>query len=80
MNPIIGILAEIDMDRNAKVQNAYIKAIVESGGIPVLLPYVKESETIERFVNLCDGFFFTGGADVDPKRYGEQPKTACGEI
>ena len=44
------------------------------------MPYVSDDSAIEAFVTLCDGFFFTGGADVSPTRYGEQPKPACGDI
>ncbi len=80
MKPIIGVLAEVDLEQNTKVQNGYIRAIEESGGIPILLPYVKDTDTMERFVSLCDGFFFTGGADIDPQRYGEEPKNTCGRI
>ena len=80
MTPIIGILAEVDNDFNTRVQPPYVKAIELAGGLPVLLPYVEDSKVIEQFVELCDGFFFTGGADVDPKRYGEQPKATCGDI
>ena len=80
MTSIIGILAEIDNDFNTRVQPPYIKAIELAGGLPVLLPYVSEDETIDSFISICDGFFFTGGADVDPKRYDERPKATCGEI
>ena len=80
MRPIIGVFAEVDLEQNTKVQNAYIRAIEESGGIPILLPYVKDTDTMNHFVNLCDGFFFTGGADIDPQRYEEKAKATCGEI
>lgn len=80
MKPIIGILAKVDTERNSELQNAYTKAIEGSGGAPVLLPYVEDDGTIERFVDICDGFVFTGGADVDPLRYGEERKDSCGEI
>ncbi|MBQ9784958.1 MAG: gamma-glutamyl-gamma-aminobutyrate hydrolase family protein [Clostridia bacterium] len=80
MKPIIGVLAEIDDELNTRVQNPYIHAIEKSGGIPVLFPYVGESETIEHLVDICDGFFFTGGADIDPRRYGEEARESIGEI
>jgi len=80
IKPIIGILAEIDTELNARVQYTYVSAIEKSGGLPLLLPNVNETEALERFAYICDGFFFTGGADVNPLRYGEQPKAACGEI
>ena len=80
MKRIIGILAEVDDELNTKVPNSYIKAIEKSGGIPLLLPYVTKPETVDRFINLCDGFCFTGGVDVNPERYGEKPKSTCGKI
>lgn len=80
MKPIIGILAEIDGEYTSKLQNSYIHAIEKSGGVPLLLPYVKEDETINRFIDLCDGFCFTGGADIDPTRYGEEKRATCEEI
>ena len=78
--PIIGLTGNIDDDGIVSVYAAYAHAIEATGGIPMLLPYVTDEETLERFVALCDGFFFTGGADVDPMRYGEEKKDACGSL
>ena len=80
MKPLIGILAEVDIDAVTKVQNTYAEAIEKSGGVPILLPYIENAETIKCFVELCDGFFFTGGADIDPVYYGESVSDACGPI
>jgi len=80
MKPIIGILAEVDAERAARVQSTYVKVIEDMGGFPILLPYVAKEESFERFAELCDGFFFSGGADIHPKRYGEEVKPRCGEI
>ncbi len=80
MKPIIGILVEIDDELTAKAQIAYSNAIEKSGGVPIVLPYVNNAETIENFVRLCDGFVFSGGADVHPKRYGEQIKPTCEKV
>ena len=52
----------------------------QSGGIPVLFPYVDDGETVEHLVDICDGFFFTGGADIDPKRYGEETRETIGDV
>ena len=80
MRPIIGILAEIDGERNTKVQYTYVSAIEKAGGLPLLLPYVTDFESFGRFAKICDGFFFTGGADIEPRRYGEETKTYCGPV
>ena len=80
MRPIIGVLAEIDNELSTKVLNTYIHAIEMSGGIPILFPYVVECKTIEHLIDICDGFLFTGGVDIDPKRYGEEASENIGEI
>ena len=78
MTPIIGMLGEVDAEKSTIVQTAYLRAIENAGGTPVLLPYTQEKKTVERFVSLCDGFLFTGGGDVHPNRYGEEMKETCG--
>ena len=80
MKPIIGILGEVDEKRTITMQDTYIKAIEQSGGIPLIFPYVVNKETMEQMVSLCDGLLFSGGADIDPKYYGEAIKETCGAI
>jgi putative glutamine amidotransferase len=80
MRPNIGIFGDVNAEQDATTQRAYTRAIERSGGVPILLPYVENGEVIEQFAELCDGFLFTGGADIEPKRYGEQTKDTCGEI
>ena len=80
MTPIIGMLGEVDAEKSSIVQTAYLQSIENAGGTPILLPYVAGEGHIARFAAICDGFVFTGGADVDPKRYGEEVKETCGGI
>lgn len=46
---------------------AYGDVISQAGGFPVFCPY----HDPERFAQLADGLFLTGGPDVEPSRYGE---------
>ena len=80
MRPIIGILAEVEDTGYSGVKNAYINSIENAGGLPLLLPFIKRDGAVESFVSLCDGFLFTGGADIDPTRYGEETIPLCGEL
>ena len=64
MYPLIGILAEVDDERVCRVLHAYIASIEKAGAIPLLLPFVESDAVIDSYVDLCDGFFFTGGADI----------------
>jgi putative glutamine amidotransferase len=48
---------------------AYVKAVRKAGGIAVLLPMGDASDA-EAAVAAVDGVLVTGGADVNPERYG----------
>ena len=78
--PIIGIFAIVDNELNTRVPGTYTDAIEKAGGVPVLLPYVKNDESIDAFVSICDAFLFTGGVDIDPSRYGEEKSERCGDV
>ena len=80
MIPVIGISAEVDNERDVKLKNTYVHAIEASGGLPLVLPYTNDPNTMRSFVDLCDGFLFTGGDDIAPHRFGEETKDTCGEI
>lgn len=52
------------------LNQAYIKAIDEAGGIPVLLPPMGEEAALAVLSRL-DAIVFTGGPDVDPRHFGQ---------
>ena len=49
----------------------YARSVEAAGGIVVLLPV--QPEGAAEVVTRLDGLIVTGGADVEPSRYGEQP-------
>lgn len=80
MKPLIGMVCHIMPTEPKLVLNtAYTNSIIAAGGEPVILPLyggVDCSAVLERL----DGIVFTGGADVAPLLYGEEPRpqvTAC---
>ncbi len=52
----------------------YADAIARAGGVPVLLPPATDDpDAAQVTVARLDGLVVSGGADVDPHRYGEEP-------
>jgi putative glutamine amidotransferase len=84
--PIIGIAANILIMEGgtlpgiyrAYVNNDYVESIELGGGIPVLLPVLTNQEDGARFLELVDGLVLSGGYDVAPDLYGEQPTPVQG--
>lgn len=52
----------------------YAQAVEAAGGVPVLLPpTLPYAEAAAAVIARLDGLIISGGADVQPSRYGEQP-------
>lgn len=51
----------------------YTDAVRATGGLPVLLPPVAVDGAADEIVSRLDGLVISGGADVDPGRYGADP-------
>jgi putative glutamine amidotransferase len=54
------------------VYNKFAETVREAGGIPIVIPLGKP-ESAEYYAKLCDGIIFTGGEDISPIGYGEEP-------
>ena len=78
--PLIAVTAAVTDDRTISLQSCYTDAIIAAGGIPVGIPYVEDEAMAQAFIDAYDGFFFTGGVDVEPKHYGEEKLSVCGDI
>ncbi|UCG49791.1 MAG: gamma-glutamyl-gamma-aminobutyrate hydrolase family protein [Phycisphaerales bacterium] len=56
-----------------KVNFAYVTAVAENGGIPLVLPTVADPNIIARYVAGLDGLVLVGGGDIPPAAYGQTP-------
>ena len=81
MKPKIGITSQYDNYQGSlKLSPFYADVIEASGGVPFILPYTRNLELLDSFANSLDGFVFSGGANIDPQKYGEATADNCGNI
>ncbi len=57
----------------ATLNTAYIEAVQQAGGVPVLLPPQLGAREFADLAANLDGLLLTGGGDVDPALYNEKP-------
>ncbi len=67
MATIIGITADYH-EKRYRVGIAYAEAVMEAGGIPIILPPMLKMES--HYLTICDGFVFTGGDDPRMEEWG----------
>lgn len=77
--PVIGITCSGDVeDGRLYLSRRYTVAVAEAGGLPLLIPHLAGVEA--EFLKRLDGLLLSGGGDVDPSFFGEEPHPATGEI
>ncbi|GIO22787.1 gamma-glutamyl-gamma-aminobutyrate hydrolase family protein [Oceanobacillus sp. J11TS1] len=81
MKPIIGVTASMEVDgMEYKMNLRNIRAIEQTGGIPVILPYYHDYQDIEALLDKIDGLYLPGGYDIDPSLFGDSPHPKLGII
>jgi putative glutamine amidotransferase len=84
--PLIGITCDymisetgmsLGQERNF-VTNEFVDAVVEAGGVPILIPIMNKEEDLLKIMDVIDGIILSGGFDVNPIYYGEEPSRHVG--
>lgn len=84
--PIIGIPNRVISDPSFGIpaqgnSSSYIDSIIAAGGTPLMLPLLSQNtDSIAQYVDMCSGFVFSGGEDVDPSRYKAKPHPKLGKL
>ena len=76
--PVVGITTHVTPAKwsyweleAALVPAQYVRAVERAGGRPLLVP--PSTNGVEETLDAVDGLVFSGGADLDPEAYGQEP-------
>jgi len=75
MKPHIGLNADYEIGAKPyhKLYAEYTRAVQNAGGVPVILAPLEDDEEILSVLATLDGLVLTGGDDINPKAYGQEP-------
>lgn len=72
--PVVGINCDMKRDDPKRDRlflcTDYSDAVLQAGGLPILLPFLEEARDLEQALSSCDAVLLTGGDDLDPASYG----------
>ena len=74
--PLIGLTPSYyehkELDRSI-LGKSYTDSIQKAGGLPVIIPPITDKADLAMLLGRLDGIVLTGGDDLDPTLYGENP-------
>lgn len=77
--PLIGIMGNYGI-KGSELAEAYYRSIEAAGGMPVVIPPVDNPSQLYNLLARIDGLMLSGGADVNPLYWGEDPLPQLGGI
>lgn len=86
--PIIGISTSVLVDEGGGfpgyerilINKDYVSSVISAGAVPLMIPMDATEENLRQILELVDGMIFSGGHDIAPIRYGEEPHQKLQEI
>jgi putative glutamine amidotransferase len=80
MRPVIGVtLGDGDEPGVHAVREDYVRSVEQSGAVPVVLPPVPPGD-VPALLDRLDGVLLSGGGDVDPALYEQEPHPRLGRV
>lgn len=77
--PLIGISCS-HPERRSAVNLTYTESVIRAGGVPMMIPVTADSLVLRDVIKRLDGIIMTGGEDIHPSYYGEEPIPQLGKV
>lgn len=70
--PVIGITGNYDKE-TCTLAEGYYQSVLKAGGMPLIIPPFQETDRLCQMLDTIDGIIFSGGGDINPLFFGEEP-------
>lgn len=80
IRPLIGISCSFPGNEHSSLRKTYTESILQAGGLPVLLPVTPDTCALDDIVSRLDALILSGGEDIHPSYYGEEPIEELGSV
>ena len=70
--PIIGITGNYG-EKGCELASGYYQSVLKAGGTPFVIPPYENEEALLNTVQQLDGLILSGGGDINPLLYGQEP-------
>lgn len=91
MKPLIGITCSMGLgiysmtqenmpQEQHRMNDSYIKAVMQAGGVPVVIPAYENLSLVKEVVDRLDGVLLSGGGDLDPRIYSRRANAHLGSV
>ena len=73
--PVIILSCDVDERDRMRMRQEYFEAVIEAGGVPVVMPPLMLRSQIDEWLDRIDAgaLMLTGGCDIDPQTFREMP-------
>jgi len=84
MKPLIGITTHLATNEYGQtrivLQQSYAKAIMQAGGVPVLIPSIIAEDGWDALYSRLDGILFSGGGDIALEHFPGHPHPRIADV
>lgn len=84
MKPLIGITTNQSQNIYGQptimLMQSYVNAVIQAGGVPILIPSLIEKDGLEVVYSRLDGILFSGGGDVSLEYFPGEPHPRIDDV
>lgn len=84
MKPLIGITTNqshnVYWQPTIMLMQSYVNALIQAGGVPVLIPSLIAEDGWEAVYSRLDGILFSGGGDISLERFSGEPHPRIDDV